>query len=73
MNFEHCFIDLKICPFCGGEARYSSGCIASNDNEKYSCSIFCLRCGAKIETKHDFDSSYEAHIEVSKQWNRRVT
>ena len=42
MNFEHRFIDLKICPFCGGEANYSLGCIASNDNTKYSCSIFLL-------------------------------
>ena len=42
MNFEHRFIDLKIYPFCGGEANYSLGCIASNDNTKYSCSIFLL-------------------------------
>lgn len=52
-------MQLKPCPFCGGEARMLSG-------DGYWCQIGCIACGGRAE---EFPQNWDKAIEA---WNRRA-
>lgn len=59
-------MDIKTCPFCGGEAEVT-------DEDSYGFSngdwmICCNECHAYL----GFDSQYETPQEAIEAWNRRV-
>lgn len=51
-------IELKPCPFCGGEARTYDGNIDT-------FGVVCKKCGAKVY-------GYETRKKADNAWNRRV-
>lgn len=70
-------VNLKLCPFCKGQAD-----VSLRDMREYSncflCIVFCKDCGAMI--KRQYTVSYgtkrtekEAEKYIAKLWNRRDT
>ena len=55
-------IELKPCPFCGGEARMMK--------MGYPHWVYCLNCGAKVHGRKYGEDGEKASAEA---WNRRVT
>ena len=64
-------MELKPCPFCGGEADMCGSVSCNYGKHTISVDFVCLGCGTKIKlkTKWEFDPIYEA-VEA---WNRRVS
>ena len=62
-------IELKPCPFCGGEA----GMVTTVINQTSQAYVKCKKCDAKTLTygDHDHDGSYV--FSACEAWNRRVT
>ena len=59
-------VDLKPCPFCGGEAE-----VTDKDNYGFSNGdwmVFCNEC----HTYLGFDSQYETPEQAIEAWNRRT-
>lgn len=64
-------IELKPCPFCGGEAHFHrNNVMISNKSEKCAW-VHCNRCGAK--TKY-FLRKFDKHYmrSANEAWNRRT-
>ena len=68
-------IELKPCPFCGGNASikkvaYSYGM----DGSYYEWHIGCTRCSANIEIAADnfYGRKSYTEEEAAAKWNRRV-
>lgn len=58
-------IELKSCPFCGGEAR-----LFVNDGVK----VLCTKCGATTRILVDSERIGTSAVEdVIKAWNRRAS
>jgi hypothetical protein len=61
-------IELRPCPFCGGEAI-----LVKND---FACSVRCTKCGAETrdaETCMGLYTTYYAIInEAAELWNKRA-
>lgn len=59
-------IDLKPCPFCGGEAMlintFALGC--------ESKSVHCIKCKAKVNNFSAYTEERSAEIAID-AWNRR--
>lgn len=72
--------ELKPCPFCGGEATYSTGSLY----HKWTVSVRCRECGARTVAEpfgNNGTLAYEqisgdgkeaAREKVAERWNRRV-
>lgn len=62
-------LDLKHCPFCGGEAEFRYG---GNYNPKLDrrmgTGVRCTECKALTPTREGFDSQLRA----AELWNRRA-
>ena len=56
-------MELKPCPFCGGEAtlEYDG---ARKGTHSQSCIVLCLECGCTLESNEEGDS-------CGRQWNTR--
>ena len=54
-------IVLKLCPFCGGEAKL--------EDMGWPHHVYCVACGAKV-TSVEFGRSGE--VECMKKWNKRI-
>lgn len=56
--------ELKLCPFCGGNAKY-----------RYSMpynAVYCTKCGAWGKTVCDSYEQTDGKKEAVDAWNRRV-
>ena len=53
-------VDLKNCPFCGGEAEMV---VYTNYNDDYA--VRCTKCGATVPIWR------ETREEAARQWNKR--
>ena len=60
-------IELKPCPFCGGEAKTSWGTV-DPDNEFYFGWIGCQKCRCFI----NYINNNRGLKEATEAWNRRV-
>ena len=64
-------IELKPCPFCGGEARKAT---LKNTPVSYKTYIYCQVCNTEVTEavtdKHD--TVEDAVNRMAKQWNRRA-
>ena len=52
-------VELKPCPFCGGEAG-----VARYGDRRQSTIYYCLDCGCRLETSEEWDHG--------KDWNKRA-
>lgn len=60
-------IELKPCPFCGGEAKMYDGVFIT----KGYAYVMCLEC--KTQTKQVYESvEYCASAKAAELWNERV-
>lgn len=75
-------IELKKCPFCGGEAFFGTKRDSAWYKEWYV--IYCSGCGAEIEDErkflcsryHNYDEEKIRGFienEIAEKWNRRST
>lgn len=69
-------IELKPCPFCGGEAHIRR----TVDNRILEYYVSCFTCGAETsrvaylgDAIKDIDAITKAVNYVTKSWNRRVS
>lgn len=68
-------MELKPCPFCGGEAEFKRAAIKTNGAWCDAVSVRCTACEARTgrvlydARKHPNDEEYEIAAEA---WNRRV-
>tara|TARA_R110002126_G_scaffold36851_1_gene111733 strand:+ start:3236 stop:3493 length:258 start_codon:yes stop_codon:yes gene_type:complete len=66
--------ELKICPFCGGEATKIH--IGNEHVKKQSCQISCVSCNMKMISSilNRSGFSYEwIEQKVTDRWNQRTT
>jgi Lar family restriction alleviation protein len=57
--------ELKLCPFCGGEAQLESEACGDSVASAYAVfRVFCYDCRAKIEGREAYN--------VVRDWNARV-
>ena len=56
-------IELKRCPFCGGEPEIRHGGLA------YMASVACRDCGAEVRSIDE--SPILVELQVIEKWNRR--
>lgn len=64
-------IELKPCPFCGGEAEFSSGYC----NDLNYARVDCTNCSAGVYNDSDRDPDAtidELEKSVLEDWNRRT-
>lgn len=61
--------DLKLCPFCGGEAYHDSASCWNHDEEKWMPNfwhrVICKNCGNQTK-------SFYTEAEAIEAWNRRT-
>ncbi len=61
--------NLKLCPFCGGEAELQYG--GSGNRESAGMSfVRCKKCGA-ISQKFEVSRKYSSDEKAIEAWNRR--
>ena len=56
--------DLKLCPFCGGEA------VLLVDNR--GVRVECSKCGAQTKPEVDNEERRGAILFVTEKWNNRI-
>ena len=64
-------INLKSCPFCGGEAVLNHGHMITATGQ-YLANVKCSECGIASRVVWSTDSPEEAVKEAIEAWNRRV-
>jgi Lar family restriction alleviation protein len=66
--------ELKLCPFCGGEAILRNTTLQS-DPEKYSRHrVMCKKCHATTREEWSFDVDLiQSDYKATKAWNPRMT
>ena len=69
-------IELKPCPFCGGEAK--RGVARMNANPRhFTCVAYCVNCLAEIRMHYVVGAAIknpesEAKRYIARMWNRRA-
>ena len=67
MNLRKKKIELKPCPFCGGEAKCKE--VLEGINGDFSCYkiIRCKECGVEVTSGYCYEKD-----DIEEKWNRRV-
>lgn len=69
-------IPLKLCPFCGGEAKLVKTTECWGHGEYHEVRyVTCTKCGVKGPSVCDMEVMYEKTAtwdSVAERWNRRV-
>jgi len=66
-------VDLKPCPFCGGEPRaWCRSVPAPKDEIRYNGYVSCTACLAKVRSSYQHVTGPEAIADAAGSWNRRV-
>lgn len=60
-------MELKPCPFCGGEAKIARSAPCMNKLSEVVCNI----CGARTRL-FEISTEYASDVEAAKAWNRRA-
>jgi hypothetical protein len=71
-------IDIKPCPFCGGEAKVKKAPWDRSEEGSSVCEVYCTECHASIygetfnfyQVKYDSDNPQDK-ISAIEKWNRR--
>ena len=71
MDVREKLIDLKPCPFCGGEARIRTG-ITSSVPKLSKALVTCQKCLASTDWFCDTESDAEFVFKAIEAWNRRA-
>jgi len=67
-------VELKSCPFCGGEARAWVRSIPTYREELfYNGYVSCSACNAKIRSLYQHPTGPEAIGDAARSWNQRVS
>ena len=61
--------ELRLCPFCGGEAELYTGYQIARTGE-YLANVRCRKCGITVPVKVSLVQA-EAEAEAIEAWNRR--
>ena len=64
-------IDLKPCPFCGGEAKIRTG-VTSSVPKLSKALVICQQCLASTDWFYDTAGDAEFVFEAIEAWNRRA-
>lgn len=67
-------VELKSCPFCGGEARAWVRSIPTYRDELF-CNgyVSCTACNAKPRSLYQHPTGPEAIGDAARSWNQRVS
>lgn len=60
-------IELKPCPFCGGEAKIHKSGFEYWTSMPHNFTVYCVACGASVRR------FYENEQKSIEAWNRRAT
>ena len=71
MDVREKLIDLKPCPFCGGEARIRTG-VTSSVPKLSKALVICQKCLASTDWFCDTAADAEFVFEAIEAWNRRA-
>lgn len=66
-------IELKICPFCGGEATIRTHISTKFIPPYQNAWVECKKCGATGSTFSDTDNNGSHILSAIETWNRRVS
>ena len=67
-------VELKKCPFCGGEAELKTGISTTTtfNFEHPTFKVWCAKCGAGTKEVMDIKRNGSGLAEVVNIWNRRA-
>lgn len=68
-ELKPCPTELRLCPFCGGEAKLQNDTINFDPISSY---IECSECHVKTE-KFVISTTYSSDEMAIEAWNKRVT
>lgn len=65
-------IELKPCPFCGGEAKYRNRVNRNWTPAKSVCCVYCTKCNASTDLYDDDLGDFSYMKKATEAWNRRA-
>ena len=71
MDVREKLVDLKPCPFCGGEARIRTG-VTSGVPKSSKAIVICQKCLASTDLFCDKEGDAKFVFEAIEAWNRRA-
>lgn len=66
-------MELKPCPFCGGEAKLKKGFPWQQDKKQAVALVQCTKCGCRTPVNRQcaYQARADVYEYVIKTWNRR--
>lgn len=65
-------IELKPCPFCGGEAKLCTGVTSGLSSQQPIALVKCVSCGCGTPSLIDSGKNGKNICEVVDMWNKRA-